>query len=186
VRRNTEETSSLSKKRYQEQITTDNFIIHWVTDSPGNKYKKFRHIELKENNEARNTILEPLSAVVFIHHNDPEEFRQNLLYLGYPEAAKELDRQPSDENIRKGNFGEILASEYLKQKEGYLIPIYRLRYSQHPNASPPGDDVLSFKLGKRGDSKKEICVTEVRVRNQFDFLTLHLVESKKINLTLKR
>ena len=160
-------TSSLSKERYQKKITTDNFIIHWFTDSPSKNYRKFRHLELVEKSEARDDILEPLAKVIFIHHNDPEEFKQNLQYLGYPEAAKELDRRPGDENIRKGNFGEVLASEYLKQKEGYLIPVYRLRYSQHPNASPPGDDVLAFKLDRPKGSKKEVCITEVKVRNRF-------------------
>jgi|Deesub1362A_J573_1020465.scaffolds.fasta_scaffold00077_110 hypothetical protein len=156
-----------AKKRYQEKITTDNFIIHWFTNGPGNNYKKFRHLELIEKNGAREVILEPLTAIIFIHHNDPEEFKQNLQYLGYPEVARELDRRPRDENIRKGNFGEILASEYLRQKEGYLIPVYRLRYSQHSDASPPGDDVLAFKLDQQKGSKKEICIAEVKVRNRF-------------------
>jgi len=167
VRRNTEETSSLSKKREQGKVTTNDFIIHWLVDSPSNNYRKFTHLELVEKDGAREDILEPLAKVIFIHHNDPEEFKQNLQYLGYPEAAKELDRRPGDENIRKGNFGEVLASEYLKQKEGYLIPVYRLRYSQHPDASPPGDDVLAFKLDSQKGSKKEICITEVKVRNRF-------------------
>ncbi len=149
------ETSSLSKERDQGEITANNFIIHWLVDSPSNNYRKFTRLELVEKDGAREDVLEPLSTVIFIHHNDPE-------------AAKELDRRPGDENIRKGNFGEVLASEYLKQKEGYLIPVYRLRYSQHPDASPPGDDVLAFKLDSQKGSKKEICITEVKVRNRFD------------------
>ena len=158
---------SLSKEQDQEIITTNNFVVHWLIDRPSNNYRKFRHLELVEKDGAREDILEHLAEVIFIHHNDPEEFKQNLQYLGYPEAAKELDRRPEDENIRKGNFGEVLASEYLKQKEGYLIPVYRLRYSQHPDSSPPGDDVLAFKLDGPKGSKKEVCITEVKVRNRF-------------------
>lgn len=153
------ETSALSKERYQKKITTDNFIIHWLTDSSGNKYKKFRHLELVEKSGAREDILEPLTTVIFIHHNSPDAFEKDIKYLikelGYSEteAVIEVDRRPRDENIRKGNFGEVLASEYLKQKEGYLIPVYRLRYSQHSDASPPGDDVLAFKLDRPKGSK---------------------------------
>jgi len=161
------EKNELSNERNKEKITTDNFIIYWLAGSSSNKYKKFRHLELVETNEVREYILDPLTVVIFVHHNDPEEFKQNLQYLGYPEASRELDRRPRDENIRKGNFGEVLASEYLKQKEGYLIPVYRLRYSQHSDVSPPGDDVLAFKLDQKKGSKKEICIAEVKVRNRF-------------------
>lgn len=167
------ETSSLSKKRAQGKITTNNFIIHWLADSPNNNYRKFRHLELVEKSGAREDILEPLTTVVFIHHNSSDVFKKDIKCLikklGYSEteAVIKVDRRPRDENIRKGNFGEVLASEYLKQKEGYIIPVYRLRYSQHPDASPPGDDVLAFKLDRSKGSKKEVCITEVKVRNQF-------------------
>jgi len=86
--------------------------------------------------------------------------------LGYPEAAKVIDRRPRDPNVRKGNLGEILASEYLRQCAHYQIPVYRLRYSIQ-DSPMPGEDILAFRFGAPDGSGRELLVGESKVRDRY-------------------
>jgi hypothetical protein len=146
----------------------NNFIHAWLKkQNPAPDYKAFQHLPLAEIDGARDIVLRPLAETVFTHHNDPEEFRENLKALGYSKAAEALDKRPRTPNTRKGNFGEILASEFLNQSEGYQIPIYRLRYNPNPDSPMKGDDVLAFKFGEPNGKGREIVVVEAKVRSQF-------------------
>jgi len=152
----------------QRQVDQDDFIQVWlIRGNSDSTYTEFEHIPLVEVKQAREIIFIPLAETVFIHHNDPQEYRQNLEALGYSESAREIDQRPTDPNTRKGNFGEILASEYLRQYEGYTVPIYRLRYNPNPNSSMKGDDVLAFKFGESDGQEREVLVVEAKVRRCF-------------------
>ena len=147
---------------------TTNFIHMWLTrQAPSGAYSAFQHIPLAETEGGRDAVSRPLAETVFAHHNDPQEFRTNLVALGYSELAETLDKRPRNSNTRKSNFGEILASEYLRQSEGYEIPVYRLRYNPNPESSMKGDDVLGFKFGEAGGVGREIVVAEAKVRGRF-------------------
>jgi len=160
--------SSLVRTGIQGQVDQDNFIQGWlVCGNPAPIYTAFRHIPLVEIEDVREVVFVPFAETVFIYHNDPEEYHQNLEALGYSKAAKEIDQRPLDSNTRKANFGEILASEYLRQCLEYTIPIYRLRHSSNPDSSMKGDDVLAFKFGESDGQSREILVVEVKVRTHF-------------------
>jgi hypothetical protein len=150
------------------QICRDTFVRIWLTrQDPSPTYTTFRHISLAEVEDLRETVFVPLAETIFIHHNDPEEYRANVVALGYPELAETLDKRPRTSNTRKCNFGEILASEYLRQFEEYQIPIYRLRYNPNPESAMKGDDVLAFKFGEPDGSGREILIIESKVRGRF-------------------
>ena len=148
----------------------DNFIQIWLKkQAPSSAYKAFQHLPLAEINGARDIVFRPLAETVFLNHDDPEDFRKNVIALGYPnlaEAAKEVDRRPKKPNIRKGNFGEILASEFLRQCEGYDIPVYRLRESSDDSPAP-GEDILAFKFGSADGKGRELLIGESKVRGQY-------------------
>ncbi|GIK37994.1 MAG: hypothetical protein BroJett011_18270 [Chloroflexota bacterium] len=151
-----------------EPRADNKFIQTWLTRQPSlPTYTKFQHIPLAEVANSRNFVFKPLAETVFIHHNDPEELHDNLAALGYTETIKVLDKRPRTPKTRKGNFGEILASEYLRQAEGYQIPVYRLRYNPNPESAMKGDDVLAFKFGDPDGKGREILIAEVKVRNTF-------------------
>lgn len=154
---------------YTDDSQFDNkFLQTWLTRQPPlPTYTKFQHVPLAEVVNSRNLVFNPLAETVFIHHNDPEELRDNLFVLGYTETMEALDKRPRTTKTRKGNFGEILASEYLRQVEGYCIPIYRLRYNPNPESAMKGDDVLAFKFGDSDGKGREILIAEVKVRNTF-------------------
>jgi hypothetical protein len=116
----------------------------------------------------RLAVEKAIGEAVFVHHQDPETYRQKLAYLGYSGTAAELDRRPKSQKTRMGNFGEILASEFLRQIRGYNVPVYRLRYNTNDESSPKGDDVLAFEFADRARKLKDtVIVAEVKVRSTF-------------------
>jgi hypothetical protein len=153
----------------ETMINDDDFIEEWLEyGTPRSTYTRFRHAPLSERADGRDHIFEPLAKTIFIHHNDPEEYKEIVAELGYEQAAQEFDKRPRDDKTRKGNFGEILASEYLRQVEGYDLPVYRLRWNTNPDTSMRGEDILAFKLGNPDGTGREICVTEAKVLSRYD------------------
>ncbi|MBC8232238.1 DUF1837 domain-containing protein [bacterium] len=146
----------------------ENFMCIWLeTKEPNPAYTKFEHKPLAERIEARPVVIKPCAETIFLYHNDPVQFREHIEYLGYQETANAIDNRPKDTNTRRGNFGEVIASEYLRQRKGYYIPVYCLRYSRNPESAMKGDDILAFKLGEDDGSGREMLVGEVKVRSQF-------------------
>lgn len=151
-----------------EPVNRENFVTAWLHASPGPAYTSFTCTMLAENEGARSAIERALSEAIFIHHNDPDTYRKKLAHLGYPLTADALDRRPKSAKTRLGNFGEVLASEFLRQVRGYRIPVYRLRYNSNDESSPKGDDVLAFEFSdKRRSVKDTVIVAEVKVRSKF-------------------
>jgi hypothetical protein len=144
------------------------FVQDWLVASASSHYQKFSCTILAEADGVRDKVKQSLCETVFIHHNDPKIFRRKLEHLGYPEAAKALDRRPKPLKTRLANFGEILASEVLRQIKGYSVPVYRLRYNMNDDSSPKGDDVLAFEFddGARG-TRDTVIVAEAKVRKQY-------------------
>lgn len=150
-------------------ITDDDFIEEWLEcGTPWPAYTRFRHVPLAERADERDHVFEPLAGAIFIHHNDPEEYKEIVAELGYEQAAQEFDTRPRDDKTRKGNFGEVLASEYLRQVEDYDLPVYRLRLNTNPDTSLRGEDVLAFKLGNPDGTGREICVAEAKVMSRYN------------------
>lgn len=133
------------------------------------KYTKFTCTLLNEIDGSRSTICKALEQSIFLHHNDPEIYRKKLAHLGFPATADIIDRRPKSQKTRLGNFGEIIASEFLRQIRGYKIPVYRLRYNSNDESSPKGDDVLAFEYtDKKADTKDAVIVAEVKVRSEHE------------------
>jgi hypothetical protein len=120
-----------------------------------------------ERPNRREGIVDVLAKTISFHHNDPDEFRGIVAELGYAQAANEFDKRPRDDKTRKGNFGEVLAAEFLRQVEGYDLPVYRLRWNTNPDTSLRGEDSLAFKFGRPDGSGREICVVESKCMTTF-------------------
>jgi hypothetical protein len=148
-------------------IDADQILSIWL-ESGTPKYSKFDHRPLREISHARPSIENTIAKTVFTYHKDPNRYREQVRKLGFPEVAEELDNRPKADKTRMGNFGEILASEYLRQLFGYDIPVFRLRYNPNKNQSMKGDDVLAFNFGEDGKSEREIIVGESKVRKTYE------------------
>src|SRR4051812_37626115 len=105
------------------------FFREWLLTGEPLAVRNFTSTQLTEDRALRDAIKKQLTETVFIHHQDPETYRKKLARLGYPEAAKAIDRRPKPLKTRLANFGEVLASEILRQIKGYEVPVYRLRYN---------------------------------------------------------
>lgn len=150
------------------QIARANLLQEWLNLEAGPGHMRFAVTRLSEIDGTRTGIIRPLSETVFLHHSDPAIAKKKLVHLGYSKLAGVVDRRPKPHKTRMGNFGEVVASEFLRQLRGYEIPIYRLRYNSNDDSSPKGDDVLAFEFADRPSGKRDtVIVAEVKVRSQF-------------------
>ncbi len=150
------------------RVSHKDFVAAWLRSSPDPRYTTFACTVLSEVGGARKGISRALSEAVFVHHQDPDTYRKKLAHLGYAATAAALDRRPRAHKTRMGNFGEVLASEFLRQVRGHDIPVYRLRYNSNDESSPKGDDVLAFEFADRARGVKDaVIVAEVKVRGEF-------------------
>jgi hypothetical protein len=151
-----------------EEEAGDKFIARWLENSDHyQEYQKFRHIPLSEREGMRRAVFGFLARTVITYHNDPTEFSEIVAHLGYEQAAQQFDKRPKIDRTRKGNFGEIIACEYLRQVEDYELPVYRLRWNTNPDTSMRGEDAITFKFGNPDGTGREICITEAKVMSQY-------------------
>ena len=147
------------------RVTHEDFLRAWLKDEGDSQYANFACTSLHEVDGTRMSIQNALSEAIFVHHNDPATYRKKLAHLGFPATADALDRRPRSVKTRLANFGEVIASEFLRQLRGYSIPVYRLRYNCNDESSPKGDDVLAFEFADpRQGGKDTVIVAEVKVR----------------------
>lgn len=152
-------------------MAINNIFQTWLTAEASKQgYVKFTHISLTEHADLRDKIFSELAQIVFFYHNDPDEFKELVEKLGYKAAISKFNKRPTVDKVRKGNFGEIIACEYLKNVDSFDIPVFRLRWNPNPDTSMRGEDALAFKLDKSG--KNEICVVESKVVSQFSSETV--------------
>ena len=158
----------LPPQKPAKRITHKDFVRAWLHSAPDPTFKTFTCTVLTEIQNSRSIVEKALGDALFVHHNDPDTYRQKLAHLGYPATGAALDRRPRSEKTRLANFGEILASEFLRQIRGYNIPVYRLRYNCNDESSPKGDDVLAFEFADKSRGVKDtVVVAEVKVRSAF-------------------
>lgn len=149
-------------------VTHRDFLGAWLSSGADLSHTKFTCTLLQEKRGTRPQIEQAISDAVFLHHQDPTTYRQKLAHLGYPATSAALDRRPRSPKTRLGNFGEVLASEFLRQIRGCDIPVYRLRYNGNDESSPKGDDVLAFEFADKAKGIKDtVIVAEVKVRSSF-------------------
>lgn len=88
------------------------------------------------------------------------ERKQKILEkYDFKEFAKKLHVFPESDKTRKGNFGEVILSEYLSLTSGVEILIYKLHYNPNIDQSMKGDDVLLV-------DDKTILLGESKFRSQ--------------------
>lgn len=87
--------------------------------------------------------IENVALVVPIHFNAAAD---SFDELGKEKAAETMRVMTSDKpNIRLGNLGEIIATEWVNSDScEYFAPL-RFRCIPNPNVSPPGNDIIGFK-----------------------------------------
>lgn len=128
-----------------------NFAQTWLEPGvPNAAYTELDHRPLREVAGARDTILVPLTQAVVDHHSHLSRIRNWIATLGFANTKAELDKQLKfNHNTRMGNFGEVIASEALIQREGYSMPLFKLRY-RDCKLPMRGEDIVAFRFDAAG------------------------------------
>lgn len=114
--------------------------------------------------EKFDTACEMVAAIVPEHYATPEQVARILESLGKPAAADYLrGKLPQDVKIRSGDFGEILATEFINESTNFNAPIKRLRWKDHRNMALRGDDVIGISV-PGGGARVEFLKSEVKSR----------------------
>jgi hypothetical protein len=68
-----------------------------------------------------------------------------LAVLGFPKSSAAIrNRLPTSKQIRSGDLGEIIATDYVHEKSQFKVPLRRLRYKDDRNTSMRGDDLIAL------------------------------------------
>ncbi len=150
-------------------IDRNTFDGHWLEASDGiTAYTKFKHRPVAERTGTRATITDHLAAAVVDHHVPRPAVENALRRLKFTKAAESLlSRFPTDHNTRMGNFGEVLASEHLRQRYGYQMPVFKLRFMDTPAMPMRGEDIVAFRISLKS-TITTLCIGESKVLQDFD------------------
>lgn len=102
-------------------------------------------------NDLANAVVRARSSIEFLREVAP------LLGWGLVSRRVAATARPV---VRRGDFGEVLATEWLKEHHGFSVPVNKLRYQILANQTQPGADSVAL----------ETSAGEV--------VRLHLVETK--------
>lgn len=86
---------------------------------------------------------------------------------------------PSGRITRSGDFGEVLATEYVEHCTDFSVPIRRLRYKDDRSVAMRGDDVLGFDFTKnptcilKTEAKSRVSLTSRVIEEAADGLQRH-------------
>lgn len=84
--------------------------------------------------------------------------------IGYPMAAEVLrSKVPTRISVQSGDLGEIVATEYVRERTDYQVPINRLRFKDDRDTTMRGDDVLGV---RKVDGRVQALKIEAKSRAQ--------------------
>jgi hypothetical protein len=99
---------------------------------------------------------------------------------GFTKAAKVVQNAlPTGKITRSGDFGEVLATEYVQQCTPFTVPIRRLRYKDDRTVAMRGDDVLGFNFSTtpmgvlKTEAKSRVSLTSKVIGDAADGLQRH-------------
>jgi hypothetical protein len=104
--------------------------------------------DFTESGRDRGT-LHGLGQMVVRAKTDPSVLERMADVVGWPDAAARLRR--GRVGIRRGDFGEALASELLEVFGNLRVPVRKLRYQTDPEQAMHGTDIVGFAIGKDGE-----------------------------------
>jgi hypothetical protein len=162
----------MATSKKDKPLSRDNFDIHWLENVSPSNYKKLSHKPLQEKQDSRKIATPFISQAIVDHHLNQKRVADWLNALGHKKTASEIAANlPKDDRTRKGNFGEVIASEHLIQRYGYYMPIFKLRYRDSHNMPMRGEDIVAFVLTPQGEISK-ICIGESKTRKKFSSSTV--------------
>jgi hypothetical protein len=105
-----------------------------------------------------------VALAVPTNYASEERIADLLDRLGKPASASFIRQKlPVGPQIRSGDLGEILATEYVAEQAVYAVPIRRLRWKDHRNMAMRGDDLIGVHIPEEGPPLEFLkCETKSR------------------------
>lgn len=151
-------------------LSRSTFDRHWFTVESGTVATDGGAIHthrLAEVSGSRTAVLPHISAAVLEHHFHERRVADQLAALGHAKAAAFFaSEMPRPDRTRKGNFGEVIASEHLVQRHGYKMPVLKLRYRDHRDMPMRGEDMIAFEVDE-DDRITRLIVGEAKTVVQY-------------------
>lgn len=119
-----------------------------ATDLPATPNKK--HRMLQEMVGTRNTAVDKLAKWIVdyhVHEHSQRIIERQKAILDKHGLDKYIDNMhllPKADKTKKGNLGEIVLIEYLKESRDFSPIVHKLQYNPNTEQSMKGDDVLLF------------------------------------------
>lgn len=108
----------------------------------------FCTIKLKP--EEFDNLVSELVDLLPSHYIAPESIADILNRLGKEAAAKKLrDKIPAVKNIRSGDVGEVITTDYIEEFTNFSVPIRKLRWRDHRDMAMRGDDVIGIHVNQQ-------------------------------------
>lgn len=122
---------------------------------------KKRHRYLNGEEKYRDKAIETIAEWLIKYHVSDsklamiEKKKTILEKYEFQDYADSLHVFPRTDKTKKGNFGEVVLSEYLSKTTGIKVLVYKLHYNPNVDQSMKGDDVLLVEEKKivLGESK---------------------------------
>lgn len=136
------------------------------TDLPVSGNKKHRKTE--EIDETRDAAINALAQWIVdyhVHNHKRKVIARKKAILEKHELDDYIDKMkllPKAENTKKGNLGEIVLIEYMKESRGFEPIVHKLQYNTNVESAMKGDDVLMFNTG---DLFSEVIYGECKFRS---------------------
>jgi hypothetical protein len=111
----------------------------------------FSIIKLKP--EEFDSLVSELVDLLPSHYIAPESIMDILNRLGKGAAAQKLrDKIPLVKNIRSGDVGEVITTDYIAEFTDFNVPIRKLRWRDHRDMAMRGDDVIGIYVNQQNQS----------------------------------
>ena len=117
---------------------------------------------------ASRSITSPHGAVLLQCYIDPQELVKMASDNGLtPGELLRIQILPDQENIKSGDFGEILARGVIQErKDDPRFPAFRWRNRAHKNDTVRGPDLIGYVIGGEEPSKNDLLIfCEVKTRS---------------------
>ena len=145
-------------------------ISQWLTLNPRNPNPyDFTVVDISDTNATdRDHLIDYLADRLVEGLVPPERLEDILRKAGLDKLLALLRNRVVERKVSVliGDFGEIIVAEMLKELDGYLIPIAKLRFREKRNWPMRLTDVLGIKHD--GQQLIELCLCEVKTRTTWN------------------
>jgi hypothetical protein len=164
---------STNSKRRPSLLST---WLEWSErDSVG--FEAFNVIDIAENSSPESETITYLGGLLRDCMVDPNFLIAAQEWLDWPEIETwTMGSLPESLTLRRGSFGEVLATAIMEEFHNYDVPVRKLRYRISQGQSLPGTDVVAL-TWSQDDGITGVCFTEVKLRTTTAFASEAVVDA---------